>query len=59
MFIIPQNRQKVKSCIMDTRMLEYQTYEDGCRIYGESELLKAIRETEEEIMSLQSVSCCN
>lgn len=55
MFIIPQNRQKVKSCIMDTRMLEYQTYEDGCRIYGESELLKAIRETEEEIMSLQSV----
>ena len=37
------------------RLAKYQTYEDGCRIYGESELLKAIRETEEEIMSLQSV----
>ena len=41
------------------RLAKYQTYKDGCRIYGESELLKAIRETEEEIMSLQSVSCCN
>ncbi len=31
------------------QMAKYQTYEDACCIYGESELLTVIRETEEEI----------
>ncbi len=35
------------------QLAKYQTYEDGCRIYGETELFNIIRETEDEIMSLQ------
>jgi len=36
------------------RLAKYQSYEDGCSIYGESTLLDIIRETENEIMSLQA-----
>lgn len=36
------------------QLAKYQTYEDACGIYGESELLTMIRETEEEIISSQT-----
>jgi hypothetical protein len=35
------------------QLAKYQTYEDACRIYGESELLAVVRETEVEITSSQ------
>ncbi len=37
------------------QLAKYQTYEDACLIYGESELLSAIHEAEEEIISLKSI----
>lgn len=33
------------------QLAKYQTFEDGCRIYGETTLLNIIRETENEITS--------
>ena len=34
------------------QLAKHQTFEDGCRIYGETILLNIIRETEDEIISL-------
>ncbi len=34
------------------QLAKYQTYEDACRIYGESELLSIVHESEEEIINL-------
>lgn len=37
------------------QLAKYQTYEDACLIYGESELLSVIHEAEGEIISLKSI----
>lgn len=37
------------------QLAKYQTYEDACRIYGETELLDMIRETEQEIIDVEGL----
>ncbi len=49
-FILKLEKKYGKAKLL--QLAKYQTYEDACRIYGESALLDIIHETENDIMSL-------